>query len=213
MTRLLVATASATTRSWFTAFPATPRLSIVGITEPAALGVRVHELDPDIVLIDITSSELDDVGSSLETLGDAGVNVILLADREHVPVPLANLVRMGVRGVLSRQPTLEELESALRAVDDGLVVMDPDVIEGRPHRAGAARVTGPLGLPVQPLTPREVDVLNALAEGLGNKQIAARLEISEHTVKTHLAAIFEKLETSNRTEAVMAGARLGLVLL
>jgi DNA-binding NarL/FixJ family response regulator len=65
----------------------------------------------------------------------------------------------------------------------------------------------------EPLTPREIDVLNALADGLGNKQIAARLAISEHTVKTHLAAIFEKLDVSNRTEAVTAGARLGLILL
>ena len=91
--------------------------------------------------------------------------------------------------------------------------MDPGVLEGLPQRAGATRVTEALGFPAQPLTPREIDVLNALAEGLGNKQIAARLDISEHTVKTHLAAIFEKLEASNRTEAVMAGARLGLLLL
>ena len=213
MTRLLVATASTTTRSWFTAFPSSANLSIVGVTELAGLAVRVQELDPDAVLIDVTENEVDEATSSLETIGASGVDVILLADREHLPASLTTLVRTGVRGVLSPQPTAEELESALRAIEDGLVVMDPAVMEEVPQRAGAPRAAEALSVPVQPLTPREVDVLNALAEGLGNKQIAARLEISEHTVKTHLAAIFEKLETSNRTEAVMRGARLGLLLL
>jgi two-component system, NarL family, response regulator YdfI len=214
VTRVLVATASATTGSWFAAFPSrADGLWIVGITAPDALAVRVHELEPDLVLIDVTGTELDEITSSIETIGAAGMDVILLADREHLPASPSALVRAGVRGVLSVQPTREELESALRAVGEGLVVMDPAVLEGLPRRAGATPVTETLGSPTQPLTPREVDVLNALAEGLGNKQIAARLEISEHTVKTHLAAIFEKLETSNRTEAVMAGARLGLLLL
>lgn len=213
MTRLLVVTTSATTRSWFTAFPFTPRLSIVGVTEPAGLALRAQELDPDAVLIDVTDGEVDEIASSLETIATSGVDVILLTDREHVPASLTTLVRSGVRGVLSPQPTSEELESALRAVEDGLVVMDPAVMEELPRRAGATRVAEALGVTVQPLTPREIDVLNALAGGLGNKQIAARLKISEHTVKTHVAAIFEKLETSNRTEAVMTGARLGLVLL
>ena len=213
MTRLLVATSSATTRAWFTTFRSSPKLSIVGITEPAGLAGRLQELDADAVVIDVGGSELDDVASSLGIIGSAAVNVILLADRKPLPVSLANLVRVGVRGVLSSQPTREELESALGAIEEGLVVMDTGLVEGRPHPASEIRVTERSGSPVQPLTPREVDVLNALAEGLGNKQIAARLEISEHTVKTHLAAIFEKLETSNRTEAVMAAARLGLLLL
>jgi two-component system, NarL family, response regulator YdfI len=213
VTRLLIATASASTRSWFAAFsPRGDGLSIVGIAAPEGLLARVHELEPDLVIIDATGSELDEFTSPLDMIGAAGVNVILLADRGHLPASATDLVRAGVRGVLSPQPTPEELDSAVRAIGEGLVVMDPGVFEGLPQRAGA-RVTEALGISVQPLTPREVDVLNAVAEGLGNKQIAAQLEISEHTVKTHLAAIFEKLEASNRTEAVMAGARLGLLML
>jgi DNA-binding CsgD family transcriptional regulator len=67
--------------------------------------------------------------------------------------------------------------------------------------------------PASPLTPREVEVLGMLAEGLGNKQIAARLGISEHTVKFHVASIFTKLHASSRTEAVTIGARAGVILL
>ena len=61
------------------------------------------------------------------------------------------------------------------------------------------------------LTAREIEVLRALADGLGNKQIAARLAISEHTVKFHVASIFEKLGAASRTEAVTMGIRLGHV--
>jgi DNA-binding NarL/FixJ family response regulator len=67
--------------------------------------------------------------------------------------------------------------------------------------------------PVQPLTPREVEVLGMLAEGSGNKMIAARLGISEHTVKTHVGSIFGKLGVSSRAEAVASAARLGLLML
>jgi DNA-binding CsgD family transcriptional regulator len=66
--------------------------------------------------------------------------------------------------------------------------------------------------PVQPLTPREVEVLAMLAEGLANKSIAARLGISDHTVKTHVAAVFAKLGVSTRAEAVTIAARLGLLM-
>nr|WP_228035594.1 response regulator transcription factor [Oculatella sp. LEGE 06141] len=67
--------------------------------------------------------------------------------------------------------------------------------------------------PSQVLTPREIEVLGMLAEGLGNKAIAKRLSISEHTVKFHISSIFTKFGVSSRTEAVMLGARQGLILL
>ena len=63
------------------------------------------------------------------------------------------------------------------------------------------------------LTPREREILMLLGEGLVNKEIAVRLGVSEHTVKTHLAAIYEKLDASNRAEAVATGLRRGLIML
>ena len=76
-----------------------------------------------------------------------------------------------------------------------------------------APATAAANIPVQPLTPREVEVLHMLAEGLGNKTIARRLGISEHTVKFHVGSIFSKLNASSRTEAVTVGVRQGLVML
>jgi DNA-binding NarL/FixJ family response regulator len=65
----------------------------------------------------------------------------------------------------------------------------------------------------QPLTPREIEVLGMIAEGLGNKIIAARLGISDHTVKFHIASIFAKLNAGSRTEAVTIGIRQGLIMI
>ena len=67
--------------------------------------------------------------------------------------------------------------------------------------------------PAEPLSPREIEVLRLMAEGLSNKTIAWRLSISEHTVKFHVNSIFSKLGAGTRTEAVMLGVRQGLVLL
>jgi DNA-binding NarL/FixJ family response regulator len=79
--------------------------------------------------------------------------------------------------------------------------------------SGAARPVLRATVPAPGLTPREIEVLGMLAEGLGNKVIAARLGISDHTVKTHVAAIFGKLGVSTRAEAVASAARLGLIML
>jgi DNA-binding NarL/FixJ family response regulator len=66
---------------------------------------------------------------------------------------------------------------------------------------------------VEPLTPREIEVLRAMAEGLANKEIAVRLGVSENTVKFHVASVMGKLGAGSRTEAVMQGIRLGIVLI
>jgi two-component system, NarL family, response regulator YdfI len=78
------------------------------------------------------------------------------------------------------------------------------------HRAGPQEEDG---LPGEPLTEREVQVLGMLAEGLGNKIIAARLDISEHTVKFHVSSILAKLGADSRTEAVTRGVREGLIMI
>lgn len=225
MTRVLIAAASEAARSWFAQVSRrSGPLAIVRITtRDASLSAHVQELAPEVVVIDATDSERETIASSLESVGDPAIDVILVLSDQSWHAAPSELMRAGVRAVLSPQPTAEELEATVRAVRAGFVVFEPRVLEALVRSddreaseavtTGSAMRTIPAPRLNEPLTPREIDVLNALAEGLGNKQIAARLAISEHTVKTHLAAIFEKLEVSNRTEAVMAGARLGLVLL
>ena len=114
----------------------------------------------------------------------------------------------GARGVLTREALRDHLPAAVQAMADGLVVVDPALSDAVLRRAPAG------GPPlVEPLTPRETEVVSLLAEGLGNRAIAARLGISEHTAKFHVNAILGKLSAQSRAEAVAVAARLGLLVL
>jgi DNA-binding NarL/FixJ family response regulator len=110
----------------------------------------------------------------------------------------------GAIGVLSRGAGADVLSAALTAVAQGLLVSDP-TISGGPGSPGIAAPS-----PVD-LTPRELEVLLLLAEGLPNKGVASRLSVSEHTVKFHVNSIMGKLNAQSRTEAVTRATRLGLL--
>jgi DNA-binding NarL/FixJ family response regulator len=101
----------------------------------------------------------------------------------------------------------------LEAAAVGLVTLPAELAADFLSAARGPSVPRPAGASTQPLTRREVEVLGMLAEGLANKNIAARLGISEHTVKTHVASILTKLDAFSRAEAVAIGARQGLILL
>lgn len=134
------------------------------------------------------------------------VPIVFFPDFASPSYDPATAVRMGARSVLSRELSRAQIVAALEAVSLGFAVSGPV--------ANAVRSVHPLPAEVaEPLTARELDVLRLLALGLANKQIAARLKISEHTVKFHVAAILGKLGASGRTEAVAIGIRTGLILL
>jgi DNA-binding NarL/FixJ family response regulator len=191
-----------------------PTFTVVGTTSIGAeLTRQVHALQPDVVLAEPSVQDGRDPGVTLRALGDwvHGTALVILSDATE-DAELAELFRSGVRAVLPRAATAEEIVVAIEAAALGLAVLHEDVLGAvLPSRPIAAR--GLPTAPVQALTPREIEVLTMLAEGLGNKQIAARLAISEHTVKAHVAAIFGKLGASSRTEAATLGARLGLIML
>jgi two-component system nitrate/nitrite response regulator NarL len=137
-------------------------------------------------------------------LRDAGVPIIaLVADEASAGEALA----AGARAVLPRTLDAASLTAAIAAVRRGLIVLDPEITAGT-WRARERSVP----VPVEALTPRELEVLWLLAEGLSNKVIAGRLGISEHTAKYHVNAILGKLGAQTRTEAVARAARLGLIL-
>ena len=118
----------------------------------------------------------------------------------------AEALGAGARGVVLRDAGAARLAAAVRAVAEGLVVLDAVAAESvlRPRPATPATI--------EHLTPREQEVLQLLAQGLSNKLIAARLGISDHTVKFHVNAILGKLGAQSRTEALAQAVRLGLVL-
>ncbi len=120
-----------------------------------------------------------------------------------------------VRVLLPRGASGSEVIAALGAVSAVLVALDAETFAAllsAPPQTADERLT-PAEAELDALTPREHEVLHMLASGLSNKEIAWQMKISEHTVKSHVAFIFAKLEVSTRTEAVTQGIRKGLIMM
>ena len=126
--------------------------------------------------------------------------VIRLSEQPKTAWP-SKALRAGVRAVLPRDVAPEQLRAALEAAAAGLVVIHPSELDT--VLSAAIGPSAPLDELLEPLTRREREVLQMLAAGLANKEIAARLAISDHTVKFHIASILGKLGASTRTEAVL----------
>ncbi len=129
------------------------------------------------------------------------------------PRVMDQLAKLSVRawGVLDPEANQVELIAAVHVVNEGLAVANPlwlkQVFKSNTHGAEEDNQ------PSEPLTEREAEILQLLAYGLTNKQIAARLKISAHTVKFHVSSIFTKLGTTNRVETVNLGLKKGLIVL
>lgn len=161
-------------------------------------GLEAH--DPDAIVFDLGMAPADRA-SALDRLG---VPVLaLVPDEAHAGEALA----AGARAVLFRDADGPSLLAALQALLRGLVVLDETLLDTLRPRVASGEP------PAEALTPRELEVLQLLSEGLANRRIAERLGIGERTVKFHVNAILGKLGAASRTEAVVVAARLGLVTL
>ncbi len=168
-----------------------------GPEEDLREAVRVEQ--PDAAVVD--SGAGGEV--SREMLEELSVPaVVLVVDARSAPASF----EAGARGVLPREASAAALRAAVRAVVERLTVFDGELFERTPVRAQ----TNGSG---EALTPRELEVLSLMAEGLSNKQIASRLSVSEHTAKFHVNAILQKLSAHSRTDAVVRASRAGLLLL
>jgi two-component system, NarL family, response regulator YdfI len=176
-----------------------------------ALAEMLADAAPDVVLIDSSGEPFEPLMESILASGLASdVSVVILGDG-MTPQASAEALRAGIRAALPGDISPEQLVAALQAVASGLLVLHPShANEGLPAGSAPPRVLDELA---ESLTRRELEVLQMLAAGLSNKEIAARLNISEHTVKFHVASILGKLGAASRTEAVSLGIRHGLVLL
>ena len=157
----------------------------------------------DVIVID--SDSIHDL--LLEPPLDAAI--VLLSEVSHAR-SISRLLRNGVRAILPRESDPDDVLSAIYAVYDGLVMLSTPAAESLAavYRDQPLEVEDEVS---EEITSRETDVLRMLAEGLVNKEIAARLGISEHTVKFHISSILDKLDASTRTEAVTLGIRRGLI--
>jgi DNA-binding NarL/FixJ family response regulator len=140
---------------------------------------------------------------------EARLAVLLLADDPSLASGLPGLP-LRAWGLLPLEATAAELNAAVDALLEGLLVVSP-VLARKVAWLAASNPSG--ASPADPLSQREIEVLQHLAQGLPNKQIALRLGISEHTVKFHVSSIYTKLDATNRTEAVRLGVQLGWITL
>jgi two-component system, NarL family, response regulator YdfI len=208
--RVLVAAASAVRRAGLEALvKSVPRLKLVG-SAPLISGVsaQARALQPDVIVADLDRADPQFIPT---ISGGAGMAVVTLIDSPN-PSWTAHAVRAGVKAILPRDAPPEEMFSAIQAAYAGLVLMDPAVVQDLARHARFERADSPPEA-FDELTAREIEILRMLAQGLGNKQIAAQLGISEHTVKFHISSILDKLGVSSRTEAVTSGIRTGLILI
>lgn len=190
-----------------------PGCLIVGqVDEEADLPPAIDLYRPEVLVWDLGWDRTPDPSLSpatsldrLAELGDADPPVVALVPDETLA---AQAQIAGARGLLPRDTSAERLVTALAAAGQGLMVVEPSLASP----VAAARDPSSFS-PIEDLTPRELEVLKLLAEGLANKAIALRLGISEHTVKFHVNAVMGKLGAQSRTEAVVRATRLGLILL
>jgi len=212
-TRVLIAARSAIRQAGLEKLLAnSSEFRLVGVC-PSIAGFEqlARQVTPDIGLVDWdTQSDSDGVTGILRQIATE-IRTVVLVDGP-APEFTAALLAMGVRGVIDRDSSRDEITSTLQSIAEGLTVLGADtgrqLAERIPHGDISSAV-----VQAEDLTERELEVLELLAQGIGNKEIAARLEISEHTVKFHISSILSKLSASNRTQAVAHGIRQGLIVI
>ena len=178
-------------------------LAVVVAAPALPLDEQVEDAHPDVVLLD--GADTRAVAWLRERDAGTAPAILVLTDRPRGGF-WAEWLRTGSRAVLPAHASVAVIVAAIEAITAGLVVLHPDTMPGARPALAASRVAAAL-------SPREIEVLGMMADGLGNKIIAARLGISLHTVKFHVASIFAKLGAESRTEAVTNGVRQGVLMI
>jgi DNA-binding NarL/FixJ family response regulator len=166
------------------------------------------QIAAELMLVDVDSPALSSAVIRAAEALPAGTGIITLADSPD-PRWVTMALRAGINAILSREVTSEEMRLAILAAEAGLVLLHPSSAQDLGHQNPTGDHDSP-GL-VEALTAREQEVLRLVSDGLGNKEIAARLNISDHTVKFHISSILGKLGATSRTEAVSQGIRRGFI--
>jgi NarL family two-component system response regulator YdfI len=210
--RVFIVAASPLIRGGLQSMLAESRFDIVGsAADLDYISGQLVDAEPNVVLIEAAADAQEELLNALEDAEVAQEYAVVVLSEQPKVDWLSKALRAGVRAVLPRDATPEQLRAALEAAAAGLLVVHPSEVSAVLPAPAALSVPLP-DLP-EPLTPREREVLQMISAGLGNKEIAGRLSISEHTIKFHVASILGKLGASTRTEAVSIGIRHGLVLL
>jgi DNA-binding NarL/FixJ family response regulator len=191
-----------------------PDFTVIATAADGAEAVRVcHEVTPDVVLMDVRMPGMDGIQATRHlTADDAGPRILILTTFD-LDEYVYDALRAGASGFLLKDVTAERLFDAVRVIAAGQALLAPAITRrlisefARQHRNTDA--AAPISFDV--LTPRETQVLRLIAEGLSNLEIAARLVITEQTVKTHVSRLLTKLGLRDRTQAVVTAYETGLI--
>ena len=186
-----------------------PDLAMVGEAASGEEGIRLcQELQPQVVLMDLVMPEMDGV-TAIKTIHQAQPDIKIIALSSFSEDKLVRSALLaGATSYLLKNVSAERLADAIRATHTGLPTLSPEVksvlLELEPPGSPSSPV-------LEPLKPRELEVLVCLAAGLTNAEIALRLGISQYTIKGHVSNILGKLGVNSRTEAVAFALRNNLI--
>lgn len=178
------------------------------LTQLLRMNTQKSAAVPDVVLAEITGQRLASLPAAADGL--EGVPLVLLID-DLTRGELLRALHIGAHALLPRTAQPSEILAAIAAAAAGLTAFGPDELDLLLPAANGTE-PGPEA-ELEALSSREVEVLALMAQGLANKSIADRLDISEHTVKFHVSSILSKLAASSRTDAVAKGLRAGLLVI
>jgi DNA-binding NarL/FixJ family response regulator len=188
---------------------------VVGTAADGAEAVRLCEQhNPDVVLMDIRMPGMDGIEATrrLTKAGGSRSRVLILTTFD-LDEYVYDAIRTGASGFLLKDVTAERLFDAVRVVASGEALLAPSVTRRLISEFAALhRPETPPSAALASLTPRETQVLRLVAEGLSNPEIAARLTVTEETVKTHVSRVLSKLGLRDRTQAVVTAYETGLVV-
>jgi DNA-binding NarL/FixJ family response regulator len=212
--RVVIADDQALVRSGFRLIiEGRPDLEVVGEAEDGSQAVAlVEELEPDVILLDIRMPNLDGIEATKQIVASGSRTRVLVLTTFDLDEYVYGAVRAGASGFLLKDVHPGELVDAIRVVANGNALLGPTAIERlltrfSPPAAPPLDETAAVGS----LTAREAEILKLLASGLSNAEIAARLVVSETTVKTHVSNVLRKLGVRDRVQAVITAYDAGLV--
>jgi DNA-binding NarL/FixJ family response regulator len=211
--RIVVADDQEVVRAGFAALLDTqPDLTVVATASDGAEAIRVCRAHrPDVVLMDVRMPSTDGIEATRQLTAEAGAPRILMLTTFDLDEHVYDALAAGASGFLLKDATAERLFDAVRVVAAGEALLAPTVT--RRLIGEFARLRPRPAPPVlDELTPRETEVLQLLAAGLSNAEIAARLVVGEETVKTHVSRVLRKLGLRDRAQAVVTAYESGLVV-
>jgi DNA-binding NarL/FixJ family response regulator len=190
---------------------AEPGIEVVGEASDGAEAVTLaRELEPDVVLMDIRMPDFDGIEATRRIVDREEAPRVLVLTTFDLDEYVYEALRAGASGFLLKDAPEEQLVAGIRIVADGGSLFAPQVTRRLIERfARSHETTAPPAL--DELTPRELEVLRLVARGLSNAEIAATLVVSEHTVKTHVARLLQKLDLRDRVQAVVLAYETGVV--